>query len=79
MIEMATMAMQLVGYAASQAQRAQLANEPDWAKWVVGGAYVMSQWAAAALEQQKGGSEKFDKMLPAEIRTYLTPPTWDEL
>jgi len=75
MIELVMEAFKLVAYAADQAQRAQMANAPDWAKWVTAGAYVMSQAASAVTEP----TEKYDNMTPAEIRAYLTPPTWAEL
>lgn len=75
MIEMAQMAFKLVAWAAEQAQAAQAANSPDWAKWVTAGAYVMSQAAQAVMEP----AEKYDGWTPAQIREYLTPPTWGEL
>jgi hypothetical protein len=79
MIELATTAFQLVSWLAGQAQRMQSANSPDWAKYVIAGAYVMSQAGAAFTEQQASGTDRFDKMTPQEIRDYLTPPTWEEL
>ena len=80
MIEVARMAFQLVAFAAEQAQRMQAANAPDWAKWVIAGAYVMSQAGKAVVESQDGeGAAKYDLMTPQEIREYLTPPTWAEL
>jgi hypothetical protein len=76
MIELATTAFQLVSWLAEQAQRAQSANAPDWAKYVTAGAYVMAQAGQAVVSAD---TAKFDKMTPQEIRDYLTPPTWDQL
>ena len=80
MIELLTMALQLGKTAWEEAEKAGAVNSPAWAKWKAAGFDVATTALSAVAEYKATGTDKFDKMTPAQIRALLTSsPAWDEL
>lgn len=77
-VEILNLAIALITTAFGAAKNAGVIGSPDWVKYADAGLFIATK-LSTILPDVFSNPSKYDAMTPEQIRTLLTPATWDEL